>query len=1396
MIEHTRKANLSQRKMIWSKQRDIAAWSILIVGMLVTLWIWNVVQVDTFDDARTRFDSRAEQIKTAVAERMVAYEQILLGGVGLFESSPGPVTRSMWRTYVENLRIDKNYPGIQGVGFSLQINPEEKDDHVRRTREEGFPDYRVRPDGERDVYTSIIYLEPFFGRNLRAFGYDMFSEGVRRAAMERARDSGKVSISGKVILVQETGKDVQNGFLIYAPVYRKGMPAQTIEQRRAALLGYAYSPFRVNDFLQGIFHARTTDIDFEIYDGDGLDERRLIYDSDGVRAGGWKTLAGSEAPLFKATKTIAFQDQKWTLYFRSLPEFEVTIDRQKSNVILALGAIFSVLCFVVVHSAFTTRRKAVQLSEGMISALSTSENRLKSILDNTPAVVYMKQVDGRYILINRQWATLFKTTNEAMKEKLDSDFFPKDIADAFMANDKRVVEFGEPLIVEEVAPHDDGLHTYMSVKFPLRDGFGNIYGMAGISTDITERKQSEEETRKLSHAIEQSPISIVITDSNGNIEYVNNKFQELTGYTREEALGKNPRILKSGAQSKALYKGLWGKITSGETWRGELCNKKKNGHLFWERATISPIKNTDGKITHYVGLKEDITEHKLMEADLNKSDERWRLALEGTNDGLWDWNIKTGEVYFSPGWMTMLGYGPFELEGYVRSWKKLIHPDDMPHVMATLNLHLAGKTPYYATEYRVRTKSGGWKWILDRGKVFARDTNGEPLRAVGTHTDISARKSNEEEIQKLSHAIKQSLSPVMITSIRGDIEYVNPKFEEITGYSSVEAVGRKASLLKSGVHPPAFYRNLWKTILSGKEFRAEFCNRKKNGELFWELQSISPVFDAWGEIRNFISISIDDTERKKAEETLRKNEMELQVVRERLDLAIRGSYDGLWDWSTRESDPIWCSPIFYQMIGYEDGEFVMTLQKFIELIHEEDKARVVKAISDHLAQKSNDLYHVEFRLRTKLGDYRWYIARGQALWDANGNPTRFAGSMRDTTERKRIETELQQHREHLEELVELRTQQIAMENLDRRQAEERLARTLREQDTIFSTNPDIIYVADLQARLVKWNKSLETVTGYSPEEIAGKRCVSFFPLTETDLVTSAIRKVMSEGKGAVEAHLLCKSGALIPYHFNGVPLRNENGGIIGFTGTGCDITERKQAEDRLRKIYEQLIHSEKLSALGKLTGSIAHEFNNPIYGLRNIIEQTREEEGLGEEIKGLLDLAVRECDRMAGLVRKLQGFYKPSDDTRAVVDIHQLLDDIEVLTKKKLRVKGIELTKNYSPDLPGVSIVEDQIKQVLLNLINNAEEAIYGEHGKITIVTEVNGPNVKVHVQDTGEGIPEENLKLIFEPFFSTKGIKGTGLGLSVCYGIVHAHGGNIEVLSKSGEGSTFTLSLPIQGEA
>ncbi|MBI4389528.1 MAG: response regulator [Nitrospinae bacterium] len=240
--------------------------------------------------------------------------------------------------------------------------------------------------------------------------------------------------------------------------------------------------------------------------------------------------------------------------------------------------------------------------------------------------------------------------------------------------------------------------------------------------------------------------------------------------------------------------------------------------------------------------------------------------------------------------------------------------------------------------------------------------------------------------------------------------------------------------------------------------------------------------------------------------------------------------------------------------------------------------------------------------------------------------------------------------------------------------------------------------------------------------------------------------------------------------------------------------EKRTAE--LRTAHQQLLHAEKLSATGKLAASIAHEFNNPIYGIRNVLEQLREDLALDETHAHLADLAIRECSRIATLIRKLQDFHRPTDGVVSLMDVHQAIDDMLLLTDKKMKERNVRLKKNYAPRLPQVRAVADQIKQVILNLVQNAEEAIPDPGGEIVITTQAQADAVRIEIQDTGSGIDPETMKHIFDPFFTTKPqVKGTGLGLSVSYGIIKKHGGDLLAESIPGKGSTFTVVLPCIGE-
>ena len=221
------------------------AWAFLFLCLIITTAVASFSRDSLLQVKEARFQFKTQDIRASIQARMHDQEVALWGGVGLFNASSN-VSRDEWHAYVASLRLADYLPGLQGYGYAEFVKHQDKTDHINRVRGEGFPDFDVRPVGARDAYSSIIYLEPFQDRNLRAFGYDMFSEPTRRAAMERARDTGKAAVSGVVTLVQETEDDIQRGFLMYLPVYRSGMATDTIAERRAALQGFVYSPFSLH----------------------------------------------------------------------------------------------------------------------------------------------------------------------------------------------------------------------------------------------------------------------------------------------------------------------------------------------------------------------------------------------------------------------------------------------------------------------------------------------------------------------------------------------------------------------------------------------------------------------------------------------------------------------------------------------------------------------------------------------------------------------------------------------------------------------------------------------------------------------------------------------------------------------------------------------------------------------------------------------------------------------------------------------------------------------------------------------------------------------------------------------------------------------------------------------
>ena len=455
------------------------------------------------------------------------------------------------------------------------------------------------------------------------------------------------------------------------------------------------------------------------------------------------------------------------------------------------------------------------------------------------------------------------------------------------------VWMGTPLFQKErvygliMVQHYQNPGAYDKLSFQIFEAVANELSV------YLSRKETEEENARLSRAIQQNPISILITDPEGKVEFANPAFCEISGYSKEEMLGKVPRILNGGNQTQEFYKEIWNTILRGKTWRGEFHNKKKNGELYWTNAAISPLFDDKGDIIWLVATQEDITgekrNHQFQEIQFNiahsmvTSSSLNELFLTVKNElnkiiyaknfsiALYDSQTNTLTAQFGEDEKGSINNIPPErsLSGRViKAGKPLLFTrKEIKKLADEGDIDLVGKRSevWLGAPLTIKDKVLGVIFVQSYDNPGAYDEKAvEIMGIIASQLCLYIKQKQTEEFnQKLSKAVEQSPAAIVITDTEGTIEYVNPKFTKITGYASQEALGQNPKILKSGEHDEAFYKELWDTVLSGKEWNGEFHNKKKNGELYWENALISPIFNDAGEITHLIGVKEDITEKKK-----------------------------------------------------------------------------------------------------------------------------------------------------------------------------------------------------------------------------------------------------------------------------------------------------------------------------------------------------------------------------------------------------------------------------------------------------------------------------------------------------------------------------------------------------
>jgi CHASE1-domain containing sensor protein/nitrogen-specific signal transduction histidine kinase len=394
LIQTTFKPELRQKKrFIGIFHNRVTAWIILTVSLLLTATAYFVSKSIVDNRRSEQFSFRANEIEHAIQDRMRTYEQVLIGGVGLFHSSKQiNVSRNKFAKYVATLNINKHWPGIQGMGFSVPVKAKDLRAHEKSIQAEGFPGFQVRPVGKRDEYSSIIYLEPFDWRNKRAHGYDMWSNDMRRAAMTRARDEGVAATSGIITLVQETAKDVQKGFLTYLPVYKTGNIPNNMEERRKNFVGWVYAAFRTGDLMKGIIGSKDKKINFQIFDGVEQKPESLLFSTN---------LEGQEDVYwFSKTSQIILQGRPWAIQFSTPVDAYTGKGENLPQFIAIFGVIIDLLIFYVLFALHFVNKHTEEIVVQRTKELQERAKELEIKTSEMEEFTYRTSHDLKAPLVN------------------------------------------------------------------------------------------------------------------------------------------------------------------------------------------------------------------------------------------------------------------------------------------------------------------------------------------------------------------------------------------------------------------------------------------------------------------------------------------------------------------------------------------------------------------------------------------------------------------------------------------------------------------------------------------------------------------------------------------------------------------------------------------------------------------------------------------------------------------------------------------------------------------------------------------------------------------------------------------------------------------------------------
>jgi len=500
-----------------------------------------------------------------------------------------------------------------------------------------------------------------------------------------------------------------------------------------------------------------------------------------------------------------------------------------------------------------------------------------------------------------------------------------------------------------------------------------------------------------------------------------------------------------------------------------------------------------------------------------------------------------------------------------------------------------------------------------------------------------------------------------------------------------------------------------------------------------------------------LTICRDITRRKLREDRIRTTEEDYQRLFEHVGCGVYIS--------SKEGKFLDANQALLDMLGYDSKEEFLRMDITRDLYMRPEDRRSFQEMIERDGQVID--YEVQFKRRD--GTPVSVQLTSHVRYDQNGDVLGYEGIIVDQTQRKKMEKRLQEAHDFLNKFI--------------------------------LNSPNAIMATDMKGSIIIWNPGAEETLGYRAEEVIGKMNITgIYPPGMARKVMKMLRSPEYGGRGKLRSYPIVfvrRDGEIVEGNLSAAIIHDEKGNELASFGIFVDLRERLKMEEKLRQTREQLLQSEKLAAMGRLTSQIAHELNNPIYGIMNTLELLKTEIPPESKRRRILEMALSETVRLSELLRKMLSFSKPDEEERQPTDINVILDEILLLHEKQLRENNIRIRTFFAEALPTAFASKNQLRQVFLNMISNARDAM-PEGGTLTVSTRPDDGRIHIEISDTGTGIEKEHLDKIFDAFFTTKAsVKGVGLGLSVCYGFIKEHGGDIEVRSDKGSGTTFVITLP-----